>query len=428
MKITMKIILGLFVVFIVSCLKTVHSGNDKKELVLTHILFRHGDRSPVAGYPSDPYKESEWPQGFGQLTTEGMNQQFELGKYLRHRYIEGQPYRLIDERYNRYQIEVRSTDFDRTLMSAYSNLAGFFPPNGSQMWNKDLDWQPIPVHTLPKHVDFLLNTDVKCPKYDEEVEKVYESEPIKQEERENKLFYEFIDNVTGTYHESIKNVWDIYDTVFCEHTHHLKLPEWVNSTWNGVSTFEKLRLLHELSFMIEFNEPILSRLRGGPLLGNVVDHMKEVSTGLWTEVKPKVFIYSAHDSTVAAFTSAMKVYNRISPPYASTVLVELLKSDDDQYFVEVLFKNDSSREPYQLTLPNCTFSCPLKQFIELTKGSIPVDWKAECRLTTVSVTLWFILAVVFMSLCGLLLITFASVTLIRRRRSLYAYRLLPVSS
>lgn len=47
------------------------------------------------------------------------------------------------------QVYVRSTDFDRTLMSAEANLAGLFPPDGMQRFNPNISWQPIPVHTVP---------------------------------------------------------------------------------------------------------------------------------------------------------------------------------------------------------------------------------------------------------------------------------------
>jgi len=51
------------------------------------------------------------------------------------------------------QVYIQSTDVDRTMMSAYCNLAGLFPPHGSQVWNESLLWQPIPVHTVPEDLD-----------------------------------------------------------------------------------------------------------------------------------------------------------------------------------------------------------------------------------------------------------------------------------
>lgn len=51
------------------------------------ILYRHGDRTPVDQFPTDPYQnESLWPVRFGQLTNTGKKQQFALGQWLRARY------------------------------------------------------------------------------------------------------------------------------------------------------------------------------------------------------------------------------------------------------------------------------------------------------------------------------------------------------
>ena len=49
-------------------------------------------------------------------------------------------------------------------MSAYSNLAGLFPPQGSQVWDDKINnWQPIPVQTTPFDTDrviivFIINS------------------------------------------------------------------------------------------------------------------------------------------------------------------------------------------------------------------------------------------------------------------------------
>jgi hypothetical protein len=49
-------------------------------------------------------------------------------------------------------------------MSALSNLAGFYPPKGQQIWEKEINWQPIPVHTIPEKADAVrgFNTFSHC--------------------------------------------------------------------------------------------------------------------------------------------------------------------------------------------------------------------------------------------------------------------------
>ncbi|KAM9088371.1 prostatic acid phosphatase isoform 4-T4 [Megaptera novaeangliae] len=123
-------------------------GVGAKELRFVTLVFRHGDRSPIETFPNDPIKESSWPQGFGQLTQLGMEQHYELGQYIRKRYE-----KFLNKSYRHEQVYVRSTDIDRTLMSAMTNLAALFPPEGISVWNPNLPWQPIPVHTVPVSED-----------------------------------------------------------------------------------------------------------------------------------------------------------------------------------------------------------------------------------------------------------------------------------
>ena len=116
------------------------------ELKLVQIVFRHGDRSAIHPIPTLP--PAGWPQGFGQLTDLGMNQQYEAGSLYRSLYIDEAG--LISVRlvpppphrrhppprsdrppqpfYDRGEVEVVSTDVERTLMSVESQLAAWFPP------------------------------------------------------------------------------------------------------------------------------------------------------------------------------------------------------------------------------------------------------------------------------------------------------------
>uniref|UniRef100_A0A7E4VQP8 Acid phosphatase n=1 Tax=Panagrellus redivivus TaxID=6233 RepID=A0A7E4VQP8_PANRE len=130
------------------------------ELVHVQVLFRHGDRAPAGTYANDPYQENAWPVPWGELTNDGMFQHFTQGRRLQKRYIQDLKY--VHQKYRSNHIKVRSTDVDRTLMSAYAHLAGFYgtspdthPSDGS--WPSN--WSPVPVHTVDHATDRLLNVD-----------------------------------------------------------------------------------------------------------------------------------------------------------------------------------------------------------------------------------------------------------------------------
>ncbi|RXM28873.1 Lysosomal acid phosphatase [Acipenser ruthenus] len=176
-------------------------------------LYRHGDRSPVRTFPTDPHQESAWPQGFGQLTQVGMRQHFELGQTLRRRYRG-----FLNETYSRREILIRSTDYDRTLMSAEANLAGLYPPNGSEVFNPNITWQPIPVHTVPDTEDMLLRFPLpNCPRYNLLMNETKKTETFVNMTKNNIKFLEMVANETGLKDVSVESIWSVYDTLFCEH-------------------------------------------------------------------------------------------------------------------------------------------------------------------------------------------------------------------
>eukprot|EP00171_Calliarthron_tuberculosum_P017901 IDg17901t1 len=102
-------------------------SHRRLELVIS--LCRHGDRSPLYSFPSDVFKLQDWPEGPGGLTALGANAHFKLGRELRQHYIEKLDF--IFHSYDRREIRVLSTDVDRTLMSAYAQMFGMFPPRSS---------------------------------------------------------------------------------------------------------------------------------------------------------------------------------------------------------------------------------------------------------------------------------------------------------
>ncbi|KAL3862397.1 hypothetical protein ACJMK2_008366 [Sinanodonta woodiana] len=296
-------------------------------LELVQLLFRHGDRSPTHAYPSDIHTEDEWPQGFGQLTT----------------------------------VYVRSTDFDRTLMSVDCVLAGLFPPDSAQKWIQTLNWQPIPVHTVPVNEDYLLSTDSDCPNWGGLHSKFLETDPFFQDTlKEN------------------------------QNEHNMSLPAWSQKGDN----WRRLMQLINVSAIIEFPQ-IIARLKGGYLVYQMaqnikakllgirkVDKIKEPATHDGTMFADKIYIFSAHDSTVNALMQTMKIFNNINPPYNALFMMELHRNSDQGHYVQMFYRNDSSNASYPLKLPDCDFKCPVDKFMQLVEDMDvePSKLQAACGI------------------------------------------------
>jgi lysosomal acid phosphatase len=294
-----------------------------RTLRFVHAIWRHGDRTPTILIPGDPGNNaSTWALGLGELTKEGLAQEYGLGRFLRNRY-DG----FLSKEYSPFQIYVRSSDYNRTLTSAQANMAALFSPGMDEVFEKNLTWRPIPVHTLPKHEDKLLFDAVSCPTASAEEESVYGSAEVKQIERQNEAILKFLGEKGGygTVPMPLRDAWKLFDPLNSEsfHPESHQFPDWVNTTVK-----EEIWRLYELSCSYLYHTDTLKRLRAGPLFRDIVDRMKLVATHQ-NDPREIFYAYSAHDTSVAQILTAFGVKLVRFPLYASMVLVELHEVDQE---------------------------------------------------------------------------------------------------
>ncbi|KAA8579537.1 hypothetical protein FQN60_006630 [Etheostoma spectabile] len=148
------------------------------------------------------------------------------------------------EKYFLVRVSVRSTDYDRTLMSAEANLAGLYPPSGQQIFKENLPWQPIPVHTVPQSEERLLSFPLgDCPRYKQLMNETEHTEEFINVTNTYQDIIELVRNKTGLNKTNVESVWSVYDTLFCESRHNMTAPDWVTA-----DVMEKLRVLKDFSF------------------------------------------------------------------------------------------------------------------------------------------------------------------------------------
>lgn len=105
-------------------------------------------------------------------------------------------------------------------MSAQSILAGFYPPIGNRVWNRNILWQPIPVHTMPVSMDYLIAGQVpQCPAYQKGMGEYVVSDDMNQFQNSIQPFYDYLTEKTGVVIQDFVTLLLIRDSWLCESIH-----------------------------------------------------------------------------------------------------------------------------------------------------------------------------------------------------------------
>ncbi|GMT13933.1 hypothetical protein PFISCL1PPCAC_5230, partial [Pristionchus fissidentatus] len=342
--------------------------DDDLELVFATALWRHGDRAADHAVPGrEQFPEDAWTfggGGYGELSPEGMAAHFNLGKRLRARYMD--KYSLLSPTYNAKEIYIRSTDYNRTLISAYANVAGMYAGTGVTGQNfpaaeliPDGEWPvgyiPIPVHTVPYSTDFVGHPDSTCARQDELYALVQSSAEYQNYINDPQIaqILVYLSNMTGT-DVTIENIGVMQDPIYCEQRHITELnetgatieqfypwfftndiPEWADWIDEKADDFAdgiaNPAGVNGIDVSVE-----IPKIRAGDSLKLLSSNVKGVlacrdnstiSSCRKFYENLKYYAISAHDSTLLAFLSLLGVKQYIIPAggvnYTATMLFEV---------------------------------------------------------------------------------------------------------
>jgi hypothetical protein len=324
----------LKIITVIACTILSNIGYADDKLIFAVDVIRHGDRSPAFAMPKSTY---QWSQGLGELSPKGMQQEYELGKHLRDRYITQT--HLLPDHYMSDTLYVRSTDFNRTLMSAESLLYGLYPL-GTGPATLPGGFQPIPIHTVPKADDNLL-----LPTHDQAVHDailskyVFTTPEWQAKTRAVEAKFAHWTAVTGMQIHNLQEVLYLADNLRISRLYNVPVPA-------GLTDQDQQEIIDAgtWAFINEMTIPQNWQPIALHLISSINNYMKTASEHTSTL---KYVLFSAHDDTLMSMLSLFQLSATEWPPYASHMNFALYENPAHSFYIKISF-NDQP-----LTIPAC---------------------------------------------------------------------------
>ncbi|EGR29698.1 hypothetical protein IMG5_150410, partial [Ichthyophthirius multifiliis] len=382
-----------------------------QRLVFIQSLFRHGARYPMSKY----YDWEEQQMFHGQLSPVGYRQHYNLGKQLRKEYIIDQQF--LSPNYNYQEIQVRSTDVDRTISSAQSQLIGLYPQGFSIPQNLNPDYKrppyqgaqddqqnlqefslphnlsAIPIHVRDEMDDLELQPWNRCDEYVNLVKK-FKDQNIQLAQEFNKNFTQLYQKLTSILNQEINNysqlggVWGgVYDVFIANLYNARRIPDQLTR-----EELENIKFVDSFSwFFGDFGTELGTKLLVTPFLKHLVDNFENKINGKYSNLK--MMMFSAHDSNLSmnmrAFNfssyqcllqqkfggNRQSINCELRPEFASSILWELHQDDvsQDKYFIKIKYDGK-----YMNLCEKENIQCDYQELKNRIMNYISKDYDGEC--------------------------------------------------
>ncbi|TWW80926.1 lysophosphatidic acid phosphatase type 6 [Takifugu flavidus] len=359
--------------------KTEADHTPPYDLKLVQVLFRHGARTPLKSIPD--VMEAQWEPKLleppahthikyvvtdlnggpkppapveesyrkmmltggsfpGQLTTLGMQQLYDLGKTLRTRYIEEKQF--LSPAFNLAEVYVRSTNIVRTIESAKCLVAGLF-----QQEQRDV----VTILTEAAESEVLYPNYHGCKMLKMLCgHRWMESSTLPDVAAD----LQSIQRALGIATDQRVDFVLIRDDMVARQAHGLPCPPALD-TWKD--TIEQ-RAVDMMCHLYKPNLRETLQLSVGPLLHILLSNIEEKVQGTSSEPERKLFLYSAHDTTLMPCLMALGIFDMKWPPYAADLTLELYQHrQTNEAFVKVSYVGQDQ------LIPGCSgLYCPLEEF------------------------------------------------------------------
>ena len=373
----------LFVILII--IAEFYTTNEEIVFVFEH--FRHGARSSVFidKENTDMY-DIKWI-GDGELTSVGMRMLYLIGVHIRTKYSN-----IINKNTSSKELLVYSTDLNRTILSAESQLLGMFPPVKGQAISQlemeeayppnkitqevqdEIDklgnisipskFRAIPINFFHKEKKpYLLTEEANCPR----------TKYIKMKNYKKKHVQDFIKEFTDKYANKLMKYFDIKDKKLFENYYFL-LEVTDHFISNYIHKRKNLKNFEEIGFNLKeyYEECIKFKnismyeiettkevgiMAASPVMRDVIHYMdniiklyinKEIKNYKKSRRATKFVMYSGHDYIIASVQIFLNsVFNTpcFYPGFADNQFFELHKQEgiddnnlkENNFYVQYLY-------------------------------------------------------------------------------------------
>ena len=333
---------------------------------LTH--FRHGINSPL--FLNKENKDifgNEWKDGPGELTLNGVKQHYLIGLRNKNRYRN-----LLNYEYKSKEILVYSTNLNRTIMSAQSQLLGMYnqihydfqiikgenkiPYDLSKItYNENFNYYPVPINTyeekrinnkikMIKVLDYVWPR--KCKKNLDKINKNLNNETLIKS-----IVTKIIDNYfnesmkTKSLKQNYRNVNIFCQAIISNYYEKKTIEKFKDNIEKVEKDCEDFEYYKRRDIEQNYYAKDSGTITMSLLIDNILYWMKyRIKTKTLDETAgyPKYVMYSGHDTTLIAMQRFLKDSLNIEfsyTPFASSQFFELRKNNDDKFFVEIYYDN-----------------------------------------------------------------------------------------